>query len=149
MRVKISFYQCSCWWASLVSVGKKFLWTEVCEEVHTPTKTLKTDKISQAADYYSTRMGFQKFGYSGLETGSRNVVSWIVKQNDVSRFITCFGIINIFILFIFGITTWLLFRIITLSDLPLWFSSKFIALKLMPQVVPSTWDKFPCFNSYS
>ena len=64
-----------------------------------------TGKTSQAADYYSTRMGFQKFGYSGLETGSRNVVSWIVKQNDVSQFITCFAIINLLILFIFGITT--------------------------------------------
>ena len=38
----------------------------------------------QAADYYTTRMGFTKFAYSGLETGSRNVVSWIVKQKDVS-----------------------------------------------------------------
>ncbi|KAL5257329.1 hypothetical protein ACHWQZ_G012305 [Mnemiopsis leidyi] len=45
--------------------------------------TFYVGNAKQAADYYSTRMGFQKFGYSGLETGSRNVVSWIVKQNDI------------------------------------------------------------------
>lgn len=28
-------------------------------------------------------MGFTKFAYCGLETGSRNVVSWIVKQKDI------------------------------------------------------------------
>lgn len=45
--------------------------------------TFYVGNAKQAADYYTTRMGFSKFAYSGLETGSRNVVSWIVKQNDI------------------------------------------------------------------
>lgn len=45
--------------------------------------TFYVGNAKQAADYYCTRMGFAKFAYSGLETASRNVVSWIVKQNDV------------------------------------------------------------------
>eukprot|EP00116_Pleurobrachia_bachei_P016456 sb/3476718/ len=45
--------------------------------------TFYVGNAKQAADHYSTRIGFTKFGYSGLETGSRNVVSWIVKQNDI------------------------------------------------------------------
>ena len=37
----------------------------------------------QAASYYCNKMGFEPFGYKGLETGSREVVSHAVKQDKV------------------------------------------------------------------
>ncbi|RXG52593.1 4-hydroxyphenylpyruvate dioxygenase [Armadillidium vulgare] len=37
----------------------------------------------QAASYYVTRLGFEPFGYRGLETGSREVCSHAVKQNRI------------------------------------------------------------------
>lgn len=37
----------------------------------------------QAASYYTTRFGFSHFGYRGLETGHRDVVSHVVKQGNV------------------------------------------------------------------
>jgi 4-hydroxyphenylpyruvate dioxygenase len=36
----------------------------------------------QAASYYCTRLGFQHLAYRGLETGSRDVASHVVKQGD-------------------------------------------------------------------
>ncbi|KAI8984044.1 4-hydroxyphenylpyruvate dioxygenase [Mycotypha africana] len=36
----------------------------------------------QAASYYCTRLGFQHIAYRGLETGSREVSSHVVKQGD-------------------------------------------------------------------
>jgi 4-hydroxyphenylpyruvate dioxygenase len=36
----------------------------------------------QAASYYCTRLGFKHFAYRGLETGSRDVASHVVKQGD-------------------------------------------------------------------
>lgn len=36
----------------------------------------------QAASYYCTRLGFQHVAYRGLETGSREVASHVVKQGD-------------------------------------------------------------------
>ena len=36
----------------------------------------------QAAHYYCTRFGFKPFLYSGLETGNREIVSHVIKQND-------------------------------------------------------------------
>lgn len=36
----------------------------------------------QAASYYCTRLGFQHIAYRGLETGSREVASHVVKQGD-------------------------------------------------------------------
>ncbi|XP_039261804.2 4-hydroxyphenylpyruvate dioxygenase-like [Styela clava] len=37
----------------------------------------------QAADFYCMHMGFKPFAYKGLETGTRDVVSHVVKQNDI------------------------------------------------------------------
>ncbi|KAL4223487.1 hypothetical protein ACF0H5_016958 [Mactra antiquata] len=37
----------------------------------------------QAASYYVTRMGFEPFAYRGLETGSRQVASHVVRQNKI------------------------------------------------------------------
>ncbi|RKO96728.1 hypothetical protein CXG81DRAFT_13801 [Caulochytrium protostelioides] len=37
----------------------------------------------QAANYYCTRLGFQPVGYRGLETGDRDVASWVVRINNV------------------------------------------------------------------
>lgn len=36
----------------------------------------------QAADWYCGRMGFKRIAYRGLETGSRNIVTHVVRQND-------------------------------------------------------------------
>jgi 4-hydroxyphenylpyruvate dioxygenase len=37
----------------------------------------------QVADWYCLRFGFTAVAYKGLETGSRDIASWVVKQNDV------------------------------------------------------------------
>lgn len=37
----------------------------------------------QAASWYCTRLGFKHFLYKGLETGERNVVEHVVKQNNI------------------------------------------------------------------
>jgi len=37
----------------------------------------------QAASYYCTRLGFSPFAYRGLETGSRQVCSHVVRQNKI------------------------------------------------------------------
>ena len=42
-----------------------------------------TSLHQQAASYYCNKMGFEPFGYKGLETGSREVVSHAVKQDKV------------------------------------------------------------------
>ncbi|PVU98095.1 hypothetical protein BB561_000112 [Smittium simulii] len=36
----------------------------------------------QAASFYCTRLGFEPYAYSGLETGSRDIVSHVVRNND-------------------------------------------------------------------
>ncbi|UYV61364.1 HPD [Cordylochernes scorpioides] len=46
---------------------------------HTETRGL----LLQAAAFYSVRMGFEVLGYRGLETGSREVVSYVLRQNDI------------------------------------------------------------------
>jgi 4-hydroxyphenylpyruvate dioxygenase len=38
----------------------------------------------QAASYYTTRFGFKHIAYRGLETGSRSVVSHVVRLNNVT-----------------------------------------------------------------
>ncbi|EMD00512.1 hypothetical protein BAUCODRAFT_152993 [Baudoinia panamericana UAMH 10762] len=38
----------------------------------------------QAAAYYTTRMGFKKIAYRGLETGSRVVASHVIRNGDVT-----------------------------------------------------------------
>jgi 4-hydroxyphenylpyruvate dioxygenase len=37
----------------------------------------------QAADWYCTRMGFRHFAYKGLETGNRDIVCHVIKQDKV------------------------------------------------------------------
>lgn len=37
----------------------------------------------QAASYYCDKMGFEPLAYKGLETGSREVVSHVIKQDKV------------------------------------------------------------------
>jgi len=38
----------------------------------------------QAASFYCTRLGFKRIAYRGLETGSRDVVAHVVRQNDIT-----------------------------------------------------------------
>lgn len=38
----------------------------------------------QVADWYVLRMGFEKVAYRGLETGSRDVVTWVVRQGTAT-----------------------------------------------------------------
>jgi len=38
----------------------------------------------QAADWYCTRMGFRKIAYKGLETGSRDRVHHVIRQNNIT-----------------------------------------------------------------
>lgn len=45
----------------------------------------------QAAHYYQTVFGFQLIGYSGLETGNRNSVSYMLEQGNI-RFILTSGL---------------------------------------------------------
>ncbi|MBN4081310.1 4-hydroxyphenylpyruvate dioxygenase [Caldithrix abyssi] len=47
---------------------------------------LYVSNAKQAAHYYRTSLGFQPIAYKGLETGSRDKVSYVMKQNQV-RFV--------------------------------------------------------------
>lgn len=52
-------------------------------------RTLSTSvrfHVFQAANFYCTCMGFRPVAYKGLETGSRDVVSHVVQQNQVICF---------------------------------------------------------------
>jgi len=42
----------------------------------------------QAADWYVLRFGFKKFAYKGLETGSRELCSHVVRQNKITYVFT-------------------------------------------------------------
>ncbi len=42
----------------------------------------------QAAHYYKTAFGFQSFAYKGLETGSRDRVSYVLKQDKIRLVLT-------------------------------------------------------------
>ena len=44
---------------------------------------LYVGNAKQAAHYYKTAFGFQSFAYKGLETGSREVVSYVLKQDKI------------------------------------------------------------------
>ncbi len=37
----------------------------------------------QAAHFYKTAFGFQSYAYRGLETGSRDAVSYVLKQDKI------------------------------------------------------------------
>lgn len=39
--------------------------------------------VPQAASYYCNKLGFEELAYRGLETGSREVVSHVIKQDKV------------------------------------------------------------------
>jgi len=43
---------------------------------------------NQVADWYVLRMGFQKIAYKGLETGSREVCSHVVRQGHITYIFT-------------------------------------------------------------
>lgn len=45
--------------------------------------TLWVGNAKQAASFYCNKMGFEPFAYKGLETGSREVVSHVVKQDKI------------------------------------------------------------------
>ena len=42
---------------------------------------------AQAAAFYCLRLGFEALAYKGLETGSREVASHVIKQNKVCLFV--------------------------------------------------------------
>lgn len=42
--------------------------------------------LFQAAVYYCDKMGFEPAAYKGLETGNRDVVSHVIKQDKVWKF---------------------------------------------------------------
>jgi 4-hydroxyphenylpyruvate dioxygenase len=42
----------------------------------------------QAASYYITRMGFKRIAYKGLETGSRNICSHVIRNGDITFILT-------------------------------------------------------------
>ncbi|XP_033322175.1 4-hydroxyphenylpyruvate dioxygenase [Megalopta genalis] len=45
--------------------------------------TFWVGNAKQAAGYYCSRMGFEPLGYRGLETGTREIASHVVKQNKI------------------------------------------------------------------
>uniref|UniRef100_H2YHN3 4-hydroxyphenylpyruvate dioxygenase n=1 Tax=Ciona savignyi TaxID=51511 RepID=H2YHN3_CIOSA len=45
--------------------------------------TFWVGNAKQAASHYCTHMGFEPYAYMGLETGERNIVSHVVRQNTV------------------------------------------------------------------
>lgn len=49
---------------------------------------LYVGNAKQAAHFYKTAFGFQSFAYKGLETGSRDVVSYVVKQDKIKLVLT-------------------------------------------------------------
>lgn len=49
----------------------------------TTASTRGTLSCPQAASYYCNKLGFEELAYRGLETGSREVVSHVIKQDKV------------------------------------------------------------------
>jgi len=49
---------------------------------------LYVGNAKQAAHYYKTAFGFQSFAYKGLETGSRDTVSYVLKQDKIRIMLT-------------------------------------------------------------
>lgn len=45
--------------------------------------TFWVGNAKQAAAWYCIRFGFEPYAYQGLETGSRKIVSHVIKQNDI------------------------------------------------------------------
>lgn len=51
--------------------------------------TFYVGNAKQTASFYTTRMGFELYGYKGLETGSRDEARYVVKQNKVKFICKC------------------------------------------------------------
>ena len=49
---------------------------------------LYVGNAKQAAHFYKTAFGFQSFAYRGLETGSKDSVSYVVKQDKIKLILT-------------------------------------------------------------
>ena len=49
---------------------------------------LYVGNAKQAAHFYKTAFGFQSFAYKGLETGSRDSVSYVLKQDKIRLVLT-------------------------------------------------------------
>lgn len=49
---------------------------------------LYVGNAKQAAHFYKTAFGFQSFAYKGLETGSKDTVSYVVKQDKIKLVLT-------------------------------------------------------------
>ncbi|WP_248724788.1 4-hydroxyphenylpyruvate dioxygenase [Seonamhaeicola sp. ML3] len=49
---------------------------------------LYVGNAKQAAHFYKTAFGFQSFAYKGLETGSKDTVSYVVKQDKIRLVLT-------------------------------------------------------------
>lgn len=49
----------------------------------TAASTRGTLSCPQAVSYYCNKLGFEELAYRGLETGSREVVSHVIKQDKV------------------------------------------------------------------
>lgn len=66
------------------SPGETLTWGHRTEEFSWPLGPHELIALTQAAAFYCSKMGFQPLAYKGLETGSREVVSHVVKQGQVS-----------------------------------------------------------------
>ncbi|KAH0625609.1 hypothetical protein JD844_015194 [Phrynosoma platyrhinos] len=51
--------------------------------LHFHSLTFWVGNAKQAASFYCNKMGFEEFAYRGLETGSREVASHVVKQDKI------------------------------------------------------------------
>src|SRR6056300_1418808 len=49
---------------------------------------LYVGNAKQAAHFYKTAFGFQSYAYKGLETGSREQVSYVLKQDKIKLVLT-------------------------------------------------------------
>ena len=56
---------------------------EKCEVLRNDHVTFWVGNAKQAATYYCVHLGFTPYAYRGQETGERDVVSHVVRQNDI------------------------------------------------------------------
>ncbi|CAO2629595.1 4-hydroxyphenylpyruvate dioxygenase, partial [Lemmus lemmus] len=64
--------------------SSSFLQPERGRFLHFHSVTFWVGNAKQAASFYCNKMGFEPLAYRGLETGSREVVSHVIKQGKVS-----------------------------------------------------------------
>ena len=67
----------------MTSYAEKGVKPEKGRFVHFDHIVFWVGNAKQAASYYCVHLGFEPFAYRGLETGSRQVVCHVVRQNDV------------------------------------------------------------------